>query len=221
VVPVIGVNQEVNLTAVLLPLNLNLTVFYWWIGHSLQPLLSLENSVTTRFADTGDVRVTVQAACGSSVLQDSRVIRVLDQFHIVPLRFSKDLDAYNPNIPEWREDVGLEVTRLLSKETSIPEELLVTVVKPGLPTVADLYVLLPPPRPTRKRSLLSDKRLVAIQQVLKAQRISFFLRGGIRVLVALRDVDTGFQRLGRGSGYWAVVVLFVVGLFAVGAFILY
>nr|XP_054409656.1 VPS10 domain-containing receptor SorCS2 isoform X5 [Pongo abelii] len=36
VVPVIGINQEVNLTAVLLPLNPNLTVFYWWIGHNLQ-----------------------------------------------------------------------------------------------------------------------------------------------------------------------------------------
>lgn len=46
---------------------------------------------------------------------------------------------------------------LSSQETSIPEELLVTVVKPGLPTIADLYVLLPPPRPTRKRSLTSDK----------------------------------------------------------------
>lgn len=34
--PVVGLNQEVNLTAVLLPLNPNLTVFYWWIGHSLQ-----------------------------------------------------------------------------------------------------------------------------------------------------------------------------------------
>lgn len=43
------------------------------------------------------------------------------------------------------------------QETSIPEELLVTVVKPGLPTVADLAVLLPPPGPTRKRSLTSDK----------------------------------------------------------------
>ena len=39
------------------------------------------------------------------------------------------------------------------QETSIPEELMVTVVKPGLPTLADLHVLLPPPRPTRKRSL--------------------------------------------------------------------
>lgn len=43
------------------------------------------------------------------------------------------------------------------QETSIPEELLVTVVKPGLPTLADLHVLLPPARPTRKRSLTSDK----------------------------------------------------------------
>ncbi|XP_077606503.1 VPS10 domain-containing receptor SorCS2 [Crocuta crocuta] len=221
VVPVVGVNQEVNLTAVLLPLNPNLTVFYWWIGHSLQPLLSLENSVTTRFADTGDVRVTVQAACGNSVLQASKLVRVLDQFQVVPLQFSRDLDAHNPNTPEWREDVGLVVTRLLSKETSIPEELLVTVVKPGLPTVADLAVLLPPPGPTRKRSLTSDKRLLAIQQVLKAQKISFLLRGGVRVLVAMRDTDTDSQRLGGGGGYWAVAVLVVIGLFAVGVFILY
>nr|XP_054409654.1 VPS10 domain-containing receptor SorCS2 isoform X2 [Pongo abelii] len=221
VVPVIGINQEVNLTAVLLPLNPNLTVFYWWIGHNLQPVLSLDNSVTTRFSDTGDVRVTVQAACGNSVLQDSRVLRVLDQFQVMPLQFSKELDAYNPNTPEWREDVGLVVTRLLSKETSVPQELLVTVVKPGLPTLADLYVLLPPPRPTRKRSLSSDKRLAAIQQVLNAQKISFLLRGGVRVLVALRDTGTGAQQLGGGGGYWVVVVLFVIGLFAAGAFILY
>uniref|UniRef100_A0A8C9J9Y4 Sortilin related VPS10 domain containing receptor 2 n=1 Tax=Panthera tigris altaica TaxID=74533 RepID=A0A8C9J9Y4_PANTA len=220
VLPVVGLNQEVNLTAVLLPLNPNLTVFYWWIGHSLQPLLSLENSVTTRFADTGDVRVTVQAACGNSVLQDSKVVRVLDQFQVVPLRFSMDLDVHNPNTPEWREDVGLVVTRLLSKETSVPEELLVTVVKPGLPTVADLNVLLPPPGPARKRNLTSDKRLMAIQQVLKAQKISFLLRGGVRILVAMRDTDTG-EKLGGGGGYWAVAVLVVIGLFAVGVFILY
>lgn len=45
----------------------------------LQPLLSLDNLVTTRFTDAGDVRVTVQAACGNSVLQDSRLIRVLGE----------------------------------------------------------------------------------------------------------------------------------------------
>lgn len=37
------------------------------------------------------------------------------QSEVVPLRFSRDLDAHNPNTPEWREDVGLAVSRLLSK----------------------------------------------------------------------------------------------------------
>lgn len=53
-----------------------------------------------------------------------------------------------------RTHVGCSVS---PQETGIPEELLVTVVRPGLPTLADLHVLLPPPRPTRKRSLVSDK----------------------------------------------------------------
>uniref|UniRef100_A0A4X2LXU4 Sortilin related VPS10 domain containing receptor 2 n=1 Tax=Vombatus ursinus TaxID=29139 RepID=A0A4X2LXU4_VOMUR len=115
VVPVIGVNQEVNLTAILLPQNPNLTVFYWWIGNNLQPLLSLDNFLVTQFSETGEVRVTVQASCGNSMLQDSKVIRVLDQFQVLPLKFTKHLDMYNPNIPEWREDIGLVVTRLLSE----------------------------------------------------------------------------------------------------------
>ncbi|RMC14378.1 hypothetical protein DUI87_09473 [Hirundo rustica rustica] len=108
VVPVIGRNQEVNLTAIILPKNPNLTVFYWWIGNNLQ-------------------------------------------------------------------------------ETSIPEETLVTVVKPGLPTAADLHVLLPANQPKKKRSITSDKRIAAIKQALNAHNISFFLRGGYWVLVTLAD----------------------------------
>ncbi|XP_072476260.1 VPS10 domain-containing receptor SorCS2 isoform X2 [Notamacropus eugenii] len=221
VVPVIGVNQEVNLTAILLPQNPNLTVYYWWIGNNLQPLLSLDNFLVTQFSETGDVRVTVQASCGNSMLQDSKIIRVLDQFQVLPLKFTKHLDMYNPNIPEWREDIGLVVTRLLSEETNIPEESLLTVVKPGLPTTADLHVLLPSPKPKRKRSIPSDKRIMAIKQVLNAHNISFFLRGGFWVLVTLRDTDSDSQRIGGGSGYWALIILFLICLFAVGAFILY
>uniref|UniRef100_A0A8C9PWM5 Sortilin related VPS10 domain containing receptor 2 n=1 Tax=Spermophilus dauricus TaxID=99837 RepID=A0A8C9PWM5_SPEDA len=203
VVPVVGINQEVNLTAVLLPLNPNLTVFYWWIGHSLQPLLSLDNSVTTRFADAGDVRVTVQAACGNSVLQDSRVVRVLDQFQVVPLQFSKDLDAYNPSTPEWREDVGLVVTRLLSKVPAGAQSLPPRASAPR--EAGPLPPEKPQPRPRAGRAV--------------GPRHSFLLRGGLRILVGLRDVNS--QSLGGGGGYWAVVVLSVTGLFAVGAFILY
>lgn len=36
VVPIAGRNHEVNLTAVVLPTEANLTVFYWWIGDNLQ-----------------------------------------------------------------------------------------------------------------------------------------------------------------------------------------
>lgn len=39
----------------------------------------------------------------------------LDHFHVLPLKFTKHLDMYNPNIPEWREDIGRVVTRLLAK----------------------------------------------------------------------------------------------------------
>lgn len=46
---------------------------------------------------------------------------------------------------------------LFSQETNIPEETLMTVVKPGLPTTADLHVLLPANQPKRKRSVNSDK----------------------------------------------------------------
>lgn len=63
---------------------------------ALQPSLSLDKSVTTRFVDTGAVRVTVQAACGSSVLQDSRVIRVLGES--VPGRPCTSVRAQRPRV---------------------------------------------------------------------------------------------------------------------------
>ncbi|NXC73474.1 SORC2 protein, partial [Anhinga anhinga] len=187
----------------------------------LKPLLTLDNFLVTKFAETGDIRVTVQASCGSSMLQDSKVVHVFDHFHVLPLKFTKHLDMYNPDVPEWREDIGRVVTRLLAKETNIPEETLVTVVKPGLPTTADLHVLLPAKQPKRKRSVTSDKRIAAIKQALNAHNISFFLRGGYWILVTLADSSSDSQRIGGGSGYWAIVVLFVICLVVVGAFILY
>ncbi|XP_038601463.1 VPS10 domain-containing receptor SorCS2 isoform X2 [Tachyglossus aculeatus] len=220
-VPVVGRNQEVNLTAVLLPQNANFTVYYWWLGDNLQPFLSLESFLVTSFSESGEVRVTVQASCGNTMLQDSKIIRVLDQFQVLPLTFTKHLDMYNPNIPEWRKDIGQVVSRLLSKVTGIPEESLVTVVKPGLPTTATLYVLLPPPSPKRKRSVPGDKRIAAIKQALNSHNITFFLRGKFWVLVTLSNSDSASQRSGGSGGYWAIVVLFVISFFAAGAFILY
>lgn len=38
-----------------------------------------------------------------------------DNFQVIPLSFSTNLDRLNPNIPEWREDIGHVVTKILTK----------------------------------------------------------------------------------------------------------
>ena len=40
---------------------------------------------------------------------------VPDNFQVIPLSFSRNLDHFNPNIPEWREDIGQVVTKILAK----------------------------------------------------------------------------------------------------------
>uniref|UniRef100_A0A8C1GMP0 VPS10 domain-containing receptor SorCS2 n=1 Tax=Cyprinus carpio TaxID=7962 RepID=A0A8C1GMP0_CYPCA len=185
VVPIAGRNQEVNLTAIVLPTEANLTVFYWWIGDNLQPKLTLENSLITRFSEEGEVPVTVQASNGRSMVQDSKTVIVYDHFQVIPLSFSHNLDRFNPNIPEWRRDVGQVVTKILAKLTGVPQDSLVTMVKPGLPTTADLYVLPQESTPV-KRSVFVDK-----VNVLSENNVSFIVRGGLRVLVTLADSDRG------------------------------
>uniref|UniRef100_A0A672PM18 VPS10 domain-containing receptor SorCS2 n=1 Tax=Sinocyclocheilus grahami TaxID=75366 RepID=A0A672PM18_SINGR len=190
VVPIAGRNQEVNLTAIVLPTEANLTVFYWWIGDNLQPKLTLENSLIARFSEEGEVPVTVQASNGRSMVQDSKTVIVYDQFQIISLSFSHNLDRFNPNIPEWRQDVGQVVTKILAKLTGVPQDSLVTMVKPGLPTTADLYVLPQESTPV-KRSVFVDKHVPTIKQVLSENNVSFIVRGGLRVLVTLADSDRG------------------------------
>uniref|UniRef100_A0A8C8IRK9 VPS10 domain-containing receptor SorCS2 n=1 Tax=Oncorhynchus tshawytscha TaxID=74940 RepID=A0A8C8IRK9_ONCTS len=202
VVPIAGINQEVNLTAVVLPFEANLTVFYWWIGDNLQPKMSLGNSLITRFPEEGEVSVTVQASNGRSMVQDTKNVHVYDRFQVIPLAFSSNLDRLNPNIPEWREDVGQVVTKILSKITGIPQVSLVTMVKRGLPTTADLYVL--PPESQR------DKRSVFVDKVIRSYpdwgqfNFKSSSQGGV-----------------AGPGVWALSVIFLISLLATGSFILY
>ncbi|CAI5672241.1 VPS10 domain-containing receptor SorCS2 isoform X1 [Oreochromis niloticus] len=236
VVPIAGRNHEVNLTATVLPSEANLTVFYWWIGDSMQPILTLQNSLLTRFPKTGEVSVTVQATNSRSMVQDSRTVRVYDNFQVIPLSFSRNLDRFNPNIPEWRDDIGQVVTKILAKITGVPENSLVTVVKPGLPTTADLYVLPLDTKPA-KRSLFVDKRIPAIIQVFNDNNVSFVIRGGLQVLVMLADpnaelgyiakdstateAENGYHGAAGSAGVWTLAVIFLIGLIATGAFILY
>ncbi|KTF80765.1 hypothetical protein cypCar_00004611 [Cyprinus carpio] len=220
VVPIAGRNQEVNLTAIVLPTEANLTVFYWWIGDNLQPKLTLENSLITRFSEEGEVPVTVQASNGRSMVQDSKTVIVYDHFQVIPLSFSHNLDRFNPNIPEWRRDVGQVVTKILAKLTGVPQDSLVTMVKPGLPTTADLYVLPQESTPV-KRSVFVDKRVPTIKQVLSENNVSFIVRGGLRVLVTLADSDRGSRLAAAGPGVWALAVFLLISLISAAAFILF
>ncbi|KAH0618070.1 hypothetical protein JD844_017039 [Phrynosoma platyrhinos] len=45
VVPVIGRNQQMNLTAIILPRNANFTLFSWWIGNNLQRIAAIKQSL--------------------------------------------------------------------------------------------------------------------------------------------------------------------------------
>ncbi|XP_052457530.1 VPS10 domain-containing receptor SorCS2 isoform X1 [Carassius gibelio] len=220
VVPIAGRHQEVNLTAIVLPTEANLTVFYWWIGDNLQPKLTLENSLIARFSEEGEVPVTVQASNGRSMVQDSKTVIVYDQFQVIPLSFSRNLDRFNPNIPEWRQDVGQVVSKIIAKLTGVPQDSLVTMVKPGLPTTADLYVLPQESTPV-KRSVFVDKRVPSIKQILSENNVSFIVRGGLRVLVTLADSDRGSRLAAAGPGVWALAVFLLVSLISAAAFILF
>ncbi|XP_029310365.1 VPS10 domain-containing receptor SorCS2 isoform X5 [Cottoperca gobio] len=236
VVPITGRNHEVNLTAIVLPTEANLSVFYWWIGDNLRPTLTLQNSLLTRFPETGEFSVTVQASNGRSMVQDTRTVQVYDNFEVIPLSFSTNLDRFNPNIPEWREDIGQVVTKILAKTTGVPLDSLVSVVKPGLPTTADLYVLPLDSKPA-KGSTFIDKRIPAIMQAFNSNNVSFVVRGGLQVLVMLADpnaglgliandstataAETGYHGAAGGPGVWALAVIFLIGMIATGSFILY
>uniref|UniRef100_A0A8C2CSF5 VPS10 domain-containing receptor SorCS2 n=1 Tax=Cyprinus carpio TaxID=7962 RepID=A0A8C2CSF5_CYPCA len=232
VVPIAGRNQEVNLTAIVLPTEANLTVFYWWIGDNLQPKLTLENSLITRFSEEGEVPVTVQASNGRSMVQDSKTVIVYDHFQVIPLSFSRNLDRFNPNIPEWRRDVGQVVTKILAKVllTGVPQDSLVTMVKPGLPTTADLYVLPQESTPV-KRSVSCG---ITGANDIQVSRIKFCIKSianvGKRLIIMIKEVKHDDQRCSSsagsrlaaaGPGVWALAVFLLISLISAAAFILF
>uniref|UniRef100_A0A7N6FHQ3 VPS10 domain-containing receptor SorCS2 n=1 Tax=Anabas testudineus TaxID=64144 RepID=A0A7N6FHQ3_ANATE len=166
VVPIAGRNHEVNLTAVVLPTEANMTVFYWWIGDKLQ-------------SHTNDSSLIVS-------VNYSSVLFITDEFQVIPLRFSRNLDRFNPNIPEWREDIGQVVNKKLAKvKKESLQYSLVTVVNPGLPTTADLYVL-PLDNKPAKRSMFVDK--VRTQAIMSYKWMQLEVNAIFHFLIMYADV---------------------------------
>uniref|UniRef100_A0A663MKE5 Sortilin related VPS10 domain containing receptor 1 n=1 Tax=Athene cunicularia TaxID=194338 RepID=A0A663MKE5_ATHCN len=133
-------NKEVNATsnAFLLFLADQINLISPFLVY-LQPLITLEGSITFTFSVEGMNTITVQVSAGNTILQDTKTIAVYEQFQSLRLSFSPNLDDYNPDIPEWRRDISRVVKKALVEVSNV-KHILVAVL-PGLPTSAELFIL--------------------------------------------------------------------------------
>uniref|UniRef100_A0ABM5G1Z2 VPS10 domain-containing receptor SorCS1 isoform X1 n=1 Tax=Pogona vitticeps TaxID=103695 RepID=A0ABM5G1Z2_9SAUR len=178
-------NKEVNATAVLWPSQVGTLTYIWWFGNNTEPLITLEGSITFTFSAEGMNTITVQVAAGNTILQDTKMIAVYEQFQSLRLSFSPNLDEYNPDIPEWRRDISRVIKTALVEATDISSEQILVAILPGLPTSAELFIL--PYKDAAGEDKRSPEDLQEISELL-AQKLNqnivqFNLKPGVRILV--------------------------------------
>uniref|UniRef100_A0AAX7UP41 PKD domain-containing protein n=1 Tax=Astatotilapia calliptera TaxID=8154 RepID=A0AAX7UP41_ASTCA len=106
-------NKEVNITAVVLPSHSRTVTYFWWLGNNTEPVITLDGSISHTFQSEGMHTITVQVAASNTILQDTKTIAVKEFFKSLLLSFSPNLDEFNPDIPEWRQDVGRVIKKAL------------------------------------------------------------------------------------------------------------
>uniref|UniRef100_A0A8C2CG70 PKD domain-containing protein n=1 Tax=Cyprinus carpio TaxID=7962 RepID=A0A8C2CG70_CYPCA len=178
-------NKEVNLTAVVWPSHFRTLTYFWWLGNNTEPIITLDSSISHTFSTEGMVTVTVQVSSGDSILQDTRSIAIQEFFKSLLLSFSPNLDEANPDIPEWRQDVGRVIQKAVLQVADIPEEQLLVAVFPGIPTAAELFLL--PPRNQSDGRKRTEEDLEQISEILvnalNQISVEFELKPGSRVIV--------------------------------------
>ncbi|XP_062319686.1 VPS10 domain-containing receptor SorCS3 [Osmerus eperlanus] len=190
--PIVAIRRkEANLTAVVWPSQSRTVTFFWWFENSSEPIITLEGSISYTFAREGMTKVTVQVSSGGFILQDTKVIAVKEFFKSLLLSFSPMLDEHNPDIPEWREDVGRVVRTALSQVSGFPEEQLLVALSPGLPTAAELFILPDSHTPPEHRKK-SEEALVSISDILvnalNQGLIQFELKADTRIIVYITQL---------------------------------
>uniref|UniRef100_A0A4W5KHC7 Uncharacterized protein n=1 Tax=Hucho hucho TaxID=62062 RepID=A0A4W5KHC7_9TELE len=120
-------NKEVNLTAVVWPIHSRTLTYF-----------CLDGRISYTFTSEGMNTVTVQVSSANAILQDTMTIAF---FKSLLLSFSPNLDEYNPDVPEWRQDVGRVIKTTLLQLSDFPEDQLLVAVFPGVPTAAELFLL--------------------------------------------------------------------------------
>uniref|UniRef100_A0A667YBF1 Sortilin related VPS10 domain containing receptor 3b n=1 Tax=Myripristis murdjan TaxID=586833 RepID=A0A667YBF1_9TELE len=220
--PIVAIRgKEANLTAVVWPSHHRTLTFFWWFENSSEPIITLEGSISYTFLREGINKVTVQVASGSTVMQDSKVITVKEFFRSLLLSFSPALDEHNPDIPEWREDVGRVVRTALSQVSGFPEDQLLVSLYPGLPTVAELFILPDietPPEHRRKSEEALERIADIFVTALNQGLIQFELKADIRIIVYITQqtlaplVDS--NAIHSGSAMLMLLTVVFVGLAA-------
>uniref|UniRef100_A0A8C3AQQ8 Sortilin related VPS10 domain containing receptor 3b n=1 Tax=Cyclopterus lumpus TaxID=8103 RepID=A0A8C3AQQ8_CYCLU len=222
--PIVAIRgKEVNLTAVVWPSHTRTLTFFWWFDNSSEPIITLEGSISYTLQGEGKNKVTVQVASGSSVMQDSKVITVKGEyfFRSLLLSFSLALDEHNPDIPEWREDIGRVVRTALSQVSGVPEDQLLVSLYPGLPSTAELFIL-PDEHTSSEHKRGSEEALETISDTcvtaLNQGLIQFELKADIHIIVYMTQqtlaplVDS--NSIHSGSAMLMLLTVVFVGLAA-------
>ncbi|XP_072512789.1 LOW QUALITY PROTEIN: VPS10 domain-containing receptor SorCS3 [Salminus brasiliensis] len=217
-------NKEVNLTAMVWPSHSRTVTYFWWLGNSTEPVITLEGSISHVFTAEGMNTVTVQVSSANSILQDTKTIAVQEFFKSLLLSFSPNLDEANPDISEWRQDVGRVIKKALLQIADIPPDQLLVAVFPGIPTAAELF-LLPSKNQsdTRKRN---EEDLEQISEILVSalnqNLVEFELKPGSRVIVYITQLTLAplVDSIPRHSSSAMLMLLSVVFL-GLAVFLIY
>ncbi|XP_053730990.1 VPS10 domain-containing receptor SorCS1-like [Synchiropus splendidus] len=212
-------NKAVNLTTVLTPKNVGTVTYYWWFENKTEPLVTLEGGTSVTFNKVGSFTVTVQAAVGSTVLQDQMTIAVYDYFQSHLLAFSSNLDEMNPGVSEWRADIGRVVTRSIAQVTGINEEQLLVTVQPGLPTTAEVFIV-PEGKPgggvVGEKVANLDQLSQVLLSALNQDLVQFTLKPGVQVNVYATRLSPAPLVDSSESSYSLTAIIMLVAVIVMG-----
>ncbi|XP_026524420.1 VPS10 domain-containing receptor SorCS3 [Notechis scutatus] len=224
-VPFVAIrNKEVNLTAVVWPNQSGTFTYFWWFGNNSKPFITLDSSISYIFTSEGLNTITVQVSAGNILIQDTRNIAVHEYFQSQLLSFSPNLDYHNPDIPEWREDIGRVIKAALVHVTGIPKEQILVAVFPGLPTSAELFIL-PHQNISERRKDSEDDLEQAVEilfSALNQNLVQFELKPNVEIIVYVTQltlaplVDTG-----AGHSSSAMLMLLSVVFVGLAVFLIY
>ncbi|XP_047659454.1 VPS10 domain-containing receptor SorCS3 [Tachysurus fulvidraco] len=217
-------NKEVNLTAVVWPSYSRTLTYFWWLGNNTEPIITLEGSISYVFPVEGTYTVTVQVSSSNTILQDTKQIVVQEFFKSLLLSFSPNLDEANPDIPEWRHDVGRIIKKAVLQIADIPAEQLLVAVFPGLPTAAELFLL--PSKNQSDSRKGSEEDLEKISEILanalNQNLVEFEMKPGSRVIVYITQLTLAplVDSIPRHSSSAMLMLLSVVFL-GLAVFLIY